>query len=221
MTPPDPPQAPDDPPDNPSVRPSGTSRDGLPPSRPGRAGRPLGPIVEGCDTAHRAWLEPLREAYPESELTMSVLSRHLLMAKSVGNRDPNPLAAAGLPEASTGDRYRAHGVMVTDFGETASVEWFPSRSLRRVAAEEQLRGWPMGDAERAHEAARRHLHAALFGLLTEAGYLVEATEAGVPSALIVRVGRVSTPVTLIADIRRILADLPHERDAAEGTDPSP
>lgn len=115
------------------------------------------------------------------------------------------LAAAGLPEADNDDRYRAHGVLVTDRGESVGVEWFTSRSLRRAAADEQLRGWPMGAADRAHEAARRHIHAALFGILTEAGYLVEADPPDTPGALSVRAGRVSTPATLAADIRRILA----------------
>ncbi|MDQ0761491.1 hypothetical protein [Streptomyces canus] len=117
------------------------------------------------------------------------------------------LAAAGLPEAGNDDRYRAHGFVVTDSGESVGVEWFTSRSLRRAAADEQLRGWPMAAADRAHETARRHLHAALFGILSEVGYLVEAYPADTPGALTVRAGPVSTPATLAADIRRILADL--------------
>ncbi|MFJ4563886.1 hypothetical protein ACIP4U_09240 [Streptomyces caelestis] len=36
----------------------------------------------------------------------------------------------------------------------------------------------MGRADRAHEAARRHLHAAVFGISTELGYLVEQTRQG-------------------------------------------
>ncbi|MFM9584243.1 sigma factor-like helix-turn-helix DNA-binding protein [Streptomyces caniscabiei] len=78
MTPPDSPETPG----GPSDEPPDATRDELSSSRPGRPGRPLGQIVEGCDTAHRAWLEPLREAYLQSELTMSVLSMRLLMAKS-------------------------------------------------------------------------------------------------------------------------------------------
>ena len=89
MTPPDPPETPDSPSGEPSD-PSDPSHDktcdetgdDLPFSRPGRPGRPLGPIVEGCDTAHCAWLEPVREAYLQSSLTMSVLSQRLIMAKS-------------------------------------------------------------------------------------------------------------------------------------------
>jgi hypothetical protein len=123
------------------------------------------------------------------------------------------LAAAGLPAAGNDDRYHAHGVVVTDCGESVCVEWFTSRSLRRVAANEQLRGWPMAAADRAHEAARRHLHMALFGILSEVGYLVEANPADIPGALTVRASRFSGPTTLVADIRRMLAD-PH--DAAEG-----
>jgi hypothetical protein len=113
------------------------------------------------------------------------------------------LVAAGLPEADNDDRYRAHGVLVTDRGESVGVEWFVSRSLRRAGADEQLRGWPMGAADRAQEGARRHLHAALFGILTEVGYLVEADPPDTPGALSVRAGRISTPATWAADIRRI------------------
>ena len=126
------------------------------------------------------------------------------------------LAAAGLPEADNDDRYRAHGVLVTERGESVGVEWFVSRSLRRAAADEQLRGWPMATAARAQEAARRHLHAALFGILTEIGYLVEADPPDTPGALSVRAGRVITPATLAADIRRILADLRGPADSSEG-----
>ncbi len=127
------------------------------------------------------------------------------------------LAAAGLPEADSDDRYRAHGVLVTDRGESVGVEWFTSRSLRRAAADEQLRGWSLGAADRAQEAARRHLHAALFGILTEMGYLVEADPPDTPGALSVRAGRVVTPATLAADIRRILADLRGVADNSEGS----
>lgn len=52
------------------------------PARPVRPGRPLGPIVTCCIAAHRAWLEPLREAYLESGLTMTVLSGRVHMARS-------------------------------------------------------------------------------------------------------------------------------------------
>ncbi|MGW0828794.1 hypothetical protein [Streptomyces sp. NPDC002845] len=131
------------------------------------------------------------------------------------------MAAAGLPEADTDDRYRAHGMMVTDRGDSVGVEWFTSRSLRRAAADEQLRGWSMGAADRAHEAARRHLHAALFGILSEVGHLVEADPADIPGALIVRVGRISTPASLAADIRRILADLRGSAESSEGPGLSP
>jgi hypothetical protein len=96
------------------------------------------------------------------------------------------LVAAGLPEADNDDRYRAHGVLVTDRGESVGVEWFVSRSLRRAGADEQLRGWPMGAADRAQEGARRHLHAALFRILTEVGYLVEADPPDSLGALSVR-----------------------------------
>jgi hypothetical protein len=79
----------------------------------------------------------------------------------------------------------------------------------------------MGPADRAQEAARRHLHAALFGILTEVGYLVEADPPDTPGALSVRAGRVSTPTTLAADIRRILADLHGVADASEDPGMSP
>lgn len=131
------------------------------------------------------------------------------------------LAAAGLPEADSDDRYRAHGVVVTDSGESVGVEWFASRSLRRAAAHEQLRGCPMEAADRAHEAARRHLHAALFGILSELGYLVEADPTDTPGALTVRAGQISTSTTLAADIRRILADLPDATESTERPGESP
>jgi hypothetical protein len=131
------------------------------------------------------------------------------------------LAAAGLTEADSDDRYRAHGVVVTDRGESVGVEWFTSRSLRRAAADEQLRGRPMGAADRAHEAARRHLHAAVFGILSEVGFLVEADPADTPGALTVRAGRISTPTTLAADIKRILADLRGVPDDTEEPRPAP
>ncbi|MCX4906291.1 transposase [Streptomyces sp. NBC_00878] len=57
------------------------------------------------------------------------------------------LATTGPPEADSDDRYRTHGVVVTDSGESAGVEWFTSRSLRRAAADEQLRGRPMAAAD--------------------------------------------------------------------------
>ncbi|MEU7365987.1 hypothetical protein AB0B92_10410 [Streptomyces hygroscopicus] len=127
------------------------------------------------------------------------------------------LAAAGLPEANNSDRYRAHGVVVTDLGESVRVEWFVSRSLRRTAADEQMRGLPIATADRAHESARRHLHAALFGILSEVGYLVETHPSDALGALSVRVGRVSTPTTLVADLKRMLAEL---RDHWEETEDS-
>ncbi|MFI6547160.1 hypothetical protein ACIBO9_28320 [Streptomyces prunicolor] len=96
-----------------------------------------------------------------------------------------------------------------------------SRSLRRAAADEQLRDWPIGTADRAQEAARRHLHAALFGTLTEVGYLVEADPPGTPGALSVRASRISTPTTLAADIGRILADLHGIEDSSEHSGLSP
>ncbi|MFJ3209179.1 hypothetical protein [Streptomyces flaveolus] len=131
------------------------------------------------------------------------------------------LAAVGLPEADDSDRYRAHGVVVTDLGESVRVEWFVSRSLRRTAADEQMRGLPMAPADRAHEAARRHLHAALFGILSEVGYLVETRPADALGALSVHAGQVSTPTTLAADLKRMLAELNDHREGTEGSPRSP
>lgn len=79
----------------------------------------------------------------------------------------------------------------------------------------------MGAADRAHEAVRRHLHGALFGILAEVGYLVEADPADTPGALSVRAGRVATPATLAADIRRILADLHGVADSSDDSGPAP
>lgn len=77
------------------------------------------------------------------------------------------------------------------------------------------------DRYRAHEAARRHLHAALFGILPEVGYLVEADPADTPGALTVRAGRISRPTTLVADITRILAVLHAAAETTEDPGLSP
>ncbi|MDO0936481.1 sigma-70 family RNA polymerase sigma factor [Streptomyces sp. DG2A-72] len=47
-----------------------------------RPGRKLGPIAEETSSAHRAWLEPLRDAYLDSGLTLSCLSDRVRLAKS-------------------------------------------------------------------------------------------------------------------------------------------
>ncbi|MFJ2736094.1 sigma factor-like helix-turn-helix DNA-binding protein [Streptomyces sp. NPDC087317] len=48
----------------------------------GRPGRPLGQITADCTSTHRAWLEPVREAYLKSGLTMSQLGSRLHISKS-------------------------------------------------------------------------------------------------------------------------------------------
>ncbi|MFB6931356.1 sigma-70 family RNA polymerase sigma factor [Streptomyces chartreusis] len=58
-----------------------------PPVPPGRSstarpGRKLGPIVPNVGSAHRAWLDPLRETYLASGLTLSDLSTRVRFAKS-------------------------------------------------------------------------------------------------------------------------------------------
>ncbi|MDI1455237.1 sigma factor-like helix-turn-helix DNA-binding protein [Streptomyces sp. ATE26] len=56
-----------------------------PTRRPGRRGRPLGPIAAHVSSAHRAWLGPVREAYVaaalSSGLTMSRLGEALYISK--------------------------------------------------------------------------------------------------------------------------------------------
>ncbi|WP_413754859.1 sigma factor-like helix-turn-helix DNA-binding protein [Streptomyces sp. MMBL 11-3] len=47
-----------------------------------RTGRPLGPVACDADSAHRAWLIPVREAYLASGLTMVQLGMRLHLAKS-------------------------------------------------------------------------------------------------------------------------------------------
>ncbi|MFE4023944.1 sigma-70 family RNA polymerase sigma factor [Streptomyces sp. NPDC059101] len=47
-----------------------------------RPGRKLGPITENVGSAHRAWLEPMRDSYLKSGLTMSELSGRVRFAKS-------------------------------------------------------------------------------------------------------------------------------------------
>jgi transcriptional regulator with XRE-family HTH domain len=49
---------------------------------PARPGRKLGQIAENVGSAHRAWLEPMRETYLRSGLTLSELSVRVLLAKS-------------------------------------------------------------------------------------------------------------------------------------------
>ncbi|MGW7260698.1 sigma-70 family RNA polymerase sigma factor [Streptomyces sp. NPDC054834] len=53
-----------------------------PPAPPARPGRKLGPIDKCVGSAHRAWLEPMREAYLRSGLTLSDLSGRVPLAKS-------------------------------------------------------------------------------------------------------------------------------------------
>ncbi|MFK0181647.1 sigma-70 family RNA polymerase sigma factor [Streptomyces xanthochromogenes] len=49
---------------------------------PGRPGRKLGPITDSVGSAHRAWLEPVRQSYLGSGLTLSELSIRIMFAKS-------------------------------------------------------------------------------------------------------------------------------------------
>lgn len=49
---------------------------------PGRPGRKLGPIADSAGSARRAWLEPMRDAYLASGLTLSDLSAQVPLAKS-------------------------------------------------------------------------------------------------------------------------------------------
>ncbi|MEU2625173.1 sigma-70 family RNA polymerase sigma factor [Streptomyces sp. NPDC007157] len=49
---------------------------------PPRPGRKLGPIVESVGSAHRAWLEPVRDTYLTSGLTLSELSVRVRLSKS-------------------------------------------------------------------------------------------------------------------------------------------
>ncbi|MCW1100295.1 sigma-70 family RNA polymerase sigma factor [Streptomyces sp. RS2] len=52
-----------------------------PPGRP-RPGRKLGPIADNVSNTHRAWLEPVRDTYLASGLTLSGLSDRISFAKS-------------------------------------------------------------------------------------------------------------------------------------------
>ncbi|MFC9686556.1 sigma-70 family RNA polymerase sigma factor [Streptomyces sp. NPDC056948] len=56
----------------------------VPPDRPStaRPGRKLGPIAPFVSSAHRAWLDPIRETYLASGLTLSDLSTRVRFAKS-------------------------------------------------------------------------------------------------------------------------------------------
>ncbi|MDX3209099.1 sigma-70 RNA polymerase sigma factor region 4 domain-containing protein [Streptomyces scabiei] len=56
----------------------------VPPDRPFtvRPGRKLGPIASFVGSAHRAWLDPMRESYLASGLTLSDLSTRVRFAKS-------------------------------------------------------------------------------------------------------------------------------------------
>ncbi|MFI5825039.1 sigma-70 family RNA polymerase sigma factor [Streptomyces rishiriensis] len=58
-----------------------------PPVPPGRSttarpGRKLGPIIANLGSAHRAWLDPMRDTYLASGLTLNELSGRLRFAKS-------------------------------------------------------------------------------------------------------------------------------------------
>ncbi|MER7057190.1 sigma-70 family RNA polymerase sigma factor [Streptomyces sp. NPDC000351] len=53
----------------------------VPSDRP-RPGRKLGPIAGNVSSTHRAWLEPMRETYLASGLTLSALSSRISFAKS-------------------------------------------------------------------------------------------------------------------------------------------
>ncbi|MEU3663998.1 sigma-70 family RNA polymerase sigma factor [Streptomyces sp. NPDC032940] len=55
-----------------------------PPAPPDRSrpGRKLGPIADNVSSTHRAWLEPLRETYRASGLTLNALSGRISFAKS-------------------------------------------------------------------------------------------------------------------------------------------
>jgi RNA polymerase sigma factor (sigma-70 family) len=63
---------------NPISEPSRQSEEGA----PGKPGRKLGPIADGASSAHRAWLEPLRERFLSSGLTISDLQARSGWAKS-------------------------------------------------------------------------------------------------------------------------------------------
>ncbi|MFF1378767.1 helix-turn-helix domain-containing protein [Streptomyces sp. NPDC058308] len=59
----------------------------MPPTGPGgpaptRPGRKLGPIVPSAGTAHRAWLQPLRDAYQASGATLEQLERSMGWSRS-------------------------------------------------------------------------------------------------------------------------------------------
>ncbi|WP_269859647.1 sigma-70 family RNA polymerase sigma factor [Streptomyces sp. RPT161] len=49
---------------------------------PVRPGRKLGPIADNVGSAHRAWLEPMRDSYLHSGLPLSELSARVRLAKS-------------------------------------------------------------------------------------------------------------------------------------------
>ncbi|MEU1918332.1 hypothetical protein [Streptomyces massasporeus] len=53
-----------------------------PPASSGRPGRKLGPIAPTVGSAHRAWLDPMRQNYLASGLTLNDLSTRVRFAKS-------------------------------------------------------------------------------------------------------------------------------------------
>ncbi|MFJ3825472.1 sigma factor-like helix-turn-helix DNA-binding protein [Streptomyces nodosus] len=63
------------------ARPAGPARVSAS-SGKGRPGRPLGQLTADCTSTHRAWLQPVREAYLKSGLTMSQLGSRLHISKS-------------------------------------------------------------------------------------------------------------------------------------------
>ena len=112
-------------------------------------------------------------------------------------------------------RTSAVGVLVGEVEDgSATIEWFVSQSARAAAATEQSVGVPYGHAVLLHGEARRHMHSAVFGLLETLGYECEWN-----GNLTVRVKekRNQEPVTLAADVQRIVAEQGHLRALAEAT----
>jgi hypothetical protein len=103
--------------------------------------------------------------------------------------------------------------MVRSRPDGVVVEWFVSSVLRGAAADEQRQGLPTSAAALTHESARRWMHQAISGIVSEAGYAVEVDAAAPERAL--RVSGTVDPGGLrhAQALQSLLAELDKRRDA--------
>lgn len=103
-----------------------------------RPGRKLGPIADSVGSAHRAWLEPVRETYLRSGLTLNDLSGRARVAKSK------------ISELLRGTGLYPRWEIVLSLGTELKLPDWPLHSLWRQAALEahKSREWVEGCSEK-------------------------------------------------------------------------